>query len=88
MTVTGRDGKVVEVDTFTCCHCQHIVAVPPKANPADMGGWCAMCHAPHCGKGPCAAGVCRPFERWLDRMEGTRRFREFLDKEYGPPGER
>lgn len=61
------DGRVVEIDTFTCKHCQRIVRVPVKASPSDCGGWCALCCAPVCKA--CAGADCVPFEKQLEASE-------------------
>jgi hypothetical protein len=62
-----------EADTFTCCHCQRIVVVPPRASASDSGGWCGRCAKPVCG--PCAdKGSCTPWEARMERMEARERF--------------
>lgn len=73
LLVTGPGGTA-EADTFTCCHCQQVVIVPPKAAPADAGGWCWRCSKPICSS--CAAsGECTPFEKRLERLEASARLR-------------
>lgn len=58
-------GGKIETDTLTCGHCCAIVHVG-----TDPGGGCYQCGQPICGQ--CAdAGVCLPFEAWLDKSEGT-----------------
>ena len=65
--ITGPDGTV-EADTFTCFHCQRIVHVPPKADPAQLGGMCYQCMKLVCPR--CVGlGDCSPFERKLEAME-------------------
>jgi len=67
-TWTRDDGRVVERATFTCRHCQRLVFVPPKADPASLGGFCGLCQSLICG--PCAdAGSCTPFEERLEQQE-------------------
>ena len=62
-----------EADTFTCGHCQRIVTVKPKCDPADAGGLCYQCDALVCTR--CAdAGICVPFEEMLARMEARRSY--------------
>jgi hypothetical protein len=69
---TGPEG-ISETDTFTCCHCNTVVDVPPKMSPAEMGGWCVLCMKPVC-KG-CAGKECVPFEKKLEAAEARDRFR-------------
>lgn len=71
LVVIGQEKKA-EADTFTCCHCQRVVLVKPKAPPAECGGWCGRCAKLICG--PCAARPgCDPFERKLERVEARAR---------------
>ena len=42
------DGRRREADSFTCGHCNRIVIVPPRADPADLGGLCKQCMALTC----------------------------------------
>ena len=64
------DEVIEEFDTFTCGHCNNIVHVKPKCDPTTIGGMCFCCMTficPQCVE----TGVCDPFERKLDRMEGS-----------------
>jgi hypothetical protein len=61
------DLGTVECDTFTCVHCQRVVEVKPKADPADMGGFCRLCDKPICPG--CVGKACLPFERSIERAE-------------------
>lgn len=55
----------IEVDTFTCKHCNVVVPVPPKSTP---GGMCLKCSGLICDK--CVdRDQCLPFEKILDEME-------------------
>lgn len=56
-----------ECDTFTCGHCQRVVHVPPRCDPADMGGLCKVCMAPICPR--CLDKGCTPFEKALELAE-------------------
>jgi hypothetical protein len=68
---TFPDRPAVESDTYTCCHCNTIVIVPPNKSPSDVGGWwCGLCSKPACGG---CVGRCVPFEKWLDRLEAKAR---------------
>jgi len=73
---------IVEYDTIQCGHCQRIVRVKPGTAatvfllPTDVphmhkeeaGAFCGRCMRAICL--PCHhAGVCRPFELWLDEQE-------------------
>jgi len=61
-------GRVHEVDTFTCAHCQRVIEVPPKLPPEEMGGFCTCCAKLVCSK--ChASGICRPIEQRLIEAE-------------------
>lgn len=68
----GAEGKPLERDTFTCCHCNRVVVVPPKASPSDLGGWCGLCAKPVCPQ--CAGKECVPFEMKLEQIESRERF--------------
>lgn len=64
---TGPNG-MKERDTFTCGHCNGVVIVEPKADPADMGGLCKLCMklvCPRCN----AAGQCTPFLKKIEAAE-------------------
>ena len=65
---TYPNGKVVEMATYTCPHCNCVVHVPPKADPSILGGFCGMCHKPTCTKPECNNG-CSSFERQIDAQE-------------------
>jgi hypothetical protein len=55
-----------EADTLTCGHCNRIVHLG-LSDPE--GGGCYQCQTPLC-KACVDAGVCLPFEAWLDAQEG------------------
>jgi len=66
--------RVTECDTFTCGHCQRVVFVPPKADPAELGGLCKQCMSLTCPR--CTAAMrCLPFELALERAEASDRLR-------------
>lgn len=71
-TVSGPNGTQ-EFETFTCAHCSHVVLVPHKAKPDDLGGICRPCMKMVCAK-CCATGRCDPFEKKLKRMESRASF--------------
>jgi len=59
-------GGKIEADTLRCGHCGRIIHIGTDPE----GGGCYQCQSPVCAA--CAeAGVCLPFEAWLDAMEGT-----------------
>lgn len=61
-------APTVEMDTFTCHHCNSIVHILPKASPDSLGGFCRMCAKMICA--PCVdLGSCTPFEKKLESME-------------------
>lgn len=68
ITFQPDSDKVQEEDTFTCCHCNCIVIVPPFKSPSDVGGWfCTMCDKPACQG--CNGKGCTPFEKKLEAIE-------------------
>lgn len=64
------DERKLEVDSFTCAHCNSVVWVRAKQRAEDLGGHCRMCNKPIC---PNCAGIgsCTPFERKLEAMEAN-----------------
>jgi len=58
-------------DTFTCAHCNRIVAVKPLADPANMGGRCYVCDKLICPL--CLGKGCDPLEKKLERIEARDR---------------
>jgi hypothetical protein len=71
-TIFGPLG-IRECDTFTCAHCNGVVHVKPKCDPADLGGQCRLCDKPICPK--CVGGSCLPFEKKMEQMEARDRWR-------------
>ena len=66
--LTGLSFTGAEVDTFQCGHCQRTVHVPPRADPASIGGGCRICQRNICPQ--CVAkGTCDPFEEKIARQE-------------------
>jgi len=39
----GDTGQTVERDTYTCRHCNRIVAVRPMCDPMELGRRCGAC---------------------------------------------
>ena len=67
----------VEIDTFGCNHCNRIVHVPVRADPANIGGLCKQCMQLICAK--CVdKGTCTPWELAMERSEAKDRFRREL----------
>jgi hypothetical protein len=77
----GPEGIVDEADTFTCAHCQRIVRVAPRCDPADMGGRCGVCDSLVCSA--CVGLGCRPWEKQMETMERRDRFRREFDRAAG-----
>lgn len=76
-TWTTPEGKQVEAETFTCGHCQKIVFVKPKCDPADAGGLCKLCMTLICPK--CAGDTkCDIFEKKLLRLEARDRLMQAM----------
>jgi hypothetical protein len=79
-SVITEPGKAdVEQDTFTCGHCNHVVFVKPRCDPADMGGRCTCCDRLICPK--CVGHACDVIEKKLDRMEARGRLLEAMREE-------
>lgn len=73
--ITNVDNdRTVEMDTYTCSHCNSVHFLNDAAgNKLDPGGFCMICFKQICG--PCAdKGSCDPFEKKLLRMEARGRF--------------
>ncbi len=62
---------MVEVDTFTCCHCNRIMHVKPLAPMDEFGSMCRNCMKMVCPV--CADGPCIPFEKKLEAWEARDR---------------
>lgn len=76
------DAGVVEVDTFTCSHCQYVTQVAPRCDPAELGGHCRSCDKLICKRcvGTMAKGaLCTPWEKQMIAMEN----REAARRSYG-----
>lgn len=76
------DAGVVEVDTFTCGHCQYVTQVPVRADPASLGGHCRSCDkliCTRCANVMSAGGNCVPWEKQMIAMEN----REAARRSYG-----
>lgn len=56
-----------EADTFSCCHCNRIVHVKPRANMDEFGSMCRNCMKMVCPA--CADGGCTPFLKKLEEAE-------------------
>lgn len=62
------EAGTYERDTFTCQHCNFVVIVQPRCDPADFGGMCKSCYGLICPK--CVGRrVCDPIEKMIERME-------------------
>jgi hypothetical protein len=66
-----------EIDTFSCYHCNRVVHVPVKADPANIGGTCPNCWKLICPQ--CVGKGCRPLEMQIEQMEE----RERILRSYG-----
>ena len=61
-----------EIDTFTCEHCNRIVHVPVRADPANIGGMCKQYMGLVCP--PCLEKrTCTPWEKQMAIMESRER---------------
>lgn len=70
---TGLTHIEREIDVFQCGHCQATVHVPPRADPASIGGGCRICQRNICPK--CVdRGICVPWEEMIARQEARRSY--------------
>ncbi len=66
-----------EIDTFTCGHCNRIVHVPARADPANIGGLCKQCMGLVCNR--CyAKGSCTPWEQKMLEAEARDHWRRTI----------
>jgi len=56
-----------ECDTASCAHCQRVMHIPVRCDPADLGGLCKQCMGIICPA--CVGKGCEPLEKKLRRME-------------------
>lgn len=67
-SIVDPNAPLVEMDTFTCYHCNKVIHIKPRENPEDVGGLCKICMGLICST--CVDnGVCDPFEKKLKRMD-------------------
>lgn len=66
-----NNKSTIELDSFTCRHCNTVVFVKPKASLTDqddIGGFCLKCMKNICTS--CVStGECDPLEKKLERVE-------------------
>jgi hypothetical protein len=67
--ITNGDGRVTELDTASCRHCNRIFHVGPKQRAEDIGGLCKVCMGIVCPQ--CVGGACDEIQRKLDRAEAS-----------------
>lgn len=67
-----------ETDTFTCCHCNRVMHVKPRAPMDEFGSMCRNCMKMVCPT--CANGPCVPFEKKLMEMEERNYIRDQYNK--------
>jgi hypothetical protein len=79
--IVDPDEGIREADTFTCFHCQQIIHVKPKMDPADMGGLCKLCMKLICPR--CVGGRCDPFFKRVEREEKKFEARMAARRSYG-----
>jgi len=77
--ITEPDKATIELDTFSCGHCNRIRHVQPKQRGEDVGGLCKTCMRLICPA--CVTrGLCDPLEEKIERIERTLDFdRWFLE---------
>ncbi len=62
---------MMEIDTFTCVHCNSVRHVKPKTSMDEFGSMCRLCMKMVCPI--CANGPCIPFEKKLEAAEARDR---------------
>ena len=71
-----------ECDSFTCGHCQYVVWVPPRADPAEVGGMCKQCMTLICPK--CVDRmVCVTWEQMIEMQEAKGRTFRSIEETMG-----
>lgn len=60
-------GKVTEVETSTCAHCQKITDIPSRRRMTDVIDICRACMRLICAD--CAGKPCTPIMRKIEAME-------------------
>jgi hypothetical protein len=67
------DGQVIELNLYTCCHCQRVWEAPTRSLGGEMaGGFCGRCCGYICRDPRC--GECVPWEQRLENVEAGRLF--------------
>lgn len=79
--ITDPDEGIRECDTVTCFHCQYVVHVKPKMDPADMGGLCKLCMKLICPR--CVGKECSPFLKRVELEERIFESRMAARRSYG-----
>lgn len=73
--MTGRR----ECDTFTCSHCQQVVAVKPTMKVDEIGDICHGCMKMICRR--CVVmRTCDPIDKKLERAEADGNFRRWFQE--------
>lgn len=78
LTEDVSTGKLVEKETFTCGHCQHVTIVEFSQRLDDIGCFCSACRRPcckTCSKKMAGDGPCEVWEKKFDRQEAQARSR-------------
>jgi len=78
-TIANFDGlrceevrlETMEIDTFTCIHCNRVIHVKPMTPMDEFGSMCRNCMKMVCPA--CANGPCVPFEKKLEAIEARDR---------------
>ena len=74
------DPRIVEVETFTCAHCNRVREIHRKCKPEDAAGWCYRCDSMVCAE---HAFRCDPTEEKLLRTERAIEAKLQRDRDYG-----
>lgn len=76
--IVDPDRPTVELDSFTCKHCNRVTFVKARCTPEDLGGRCTCCGGLICKH--CVDGPCDPLEEKLARWEDPTHRRRHIYK--------
>ncbi len=67
-SIISEPGKAdIEMDSFTCKHCNRVTFIHARTSPEDLGGRCTVCDGLICSQ--CVDKDCDVLEEKLRRME-------------------
>jgi hypothetical protein len=69
LRIECEDGRIIELDSVTCSHCNRIIPVKPGQGVDTLGGYCGGCSKYVCAN--CVGKGCDEIERKLERWEAS-----------------